>query len=78
MTNELANDLVAYRTYKNKNVAAAGKAFLSLVRDVNPGVLHRKFQVGPLCFLIPAIPVIGPSCSFLGVPHLVSLWLDKT
>ncbi|KAJ2232309.1 Severe Depolymerization of Actin [Coemansia sp. RSA 485] len=39
---DLLNDLVMYRKHKNKGVMMAARSLLSLYREVNPEMLHRR------------------------------------
>ena len=41
-TEELLRDLAEYKTYKNKNVSVAARALITLFRQMNPKLLHRK------------------------------------
>uniref|UniRef100_A0AC35UCK7 Protein SDA1 n=1 Tax=Rhabditophanes sp. KR3021 TaxID=114890 RepID=A0AC35UCK7_9BILA len=45
---DLISDLVEYRSYKNKNVAMASKGIVTLFRDINPAMLHRKDRGRPM------------------------------
>lgn len=36
--------LSSYYDYKNKNVRAAAKALINLVRDINPYLLEKKYR----------------------------------
>uniref|UniRef100_A0A0N4ZTA4 Protein SDA1 homolog n=1 Tax=Parastrongyloides trichosuri TaxID=131310 RepID=A0A0N4ZTA4_PARTI len=44
---DLVQDLVQYRSYKNKNVAMASKGIVTLFREINPSMLHRKDRGRP-------------------------------
>uniref|UniRef100_A0A0N5BNW1 Protein SDA1 n=1 Tax=Strongyloides papillosus TaxID=174720 RepID=A0A0N5BNW1_STREA len=44
---DLVQDLVQYRSYKNKNVAMASKGIVTLFREINPSILHRKDRGKP-------------------------------
>uniref|UniRef100_A0AAF5D067 Protein SDA1 homolog n=1 Tax=Strongyloides stercoralis TaxID=6248 RepID=A0AAF5D067_STRER len=44
---DLVQDLVQYRSYKNKNVAMASKGIVTLFREINPSILHRKDRGRP-------------------------------
>ncbi|GMS79833.1 hypothetical protein PENTCL1PPCAC_2008, partial [Pristionchus entomophagus] len=39
---DLLRDLSQYKTYKNKNVSMAARAIITLFRQVNPKLLHKK------------------------------------
>ncbi|KAJ1821133.1 Severe Depolymerization of Actin [Coemansia sp. RSA 2599] len=39
---DLLNDLVMYRKHKNKGVMMAARSLLSLYREINPEMLHRR------------------------------------
>ncbi|GMR58810.1 hypothetical protein PMAYCL1PPCAC_29005, partial [Pristionchus mayeri] len=41
-TEELLRDLSQYKTYKNKNVSMAARAIITLFRQVNPKLLHKR------------------------------------
>ncbi|GMT09943.1 hypothetical protein PFISCL1PPCAC_1240, partial [Pristionchus fissidentatus] len=41
-TEELLRDLAEYKTYKNKNVSMAARALITLFRQVNPKLLHKR------------------------------------
>ena len=45
MTSTLLQDLVQYKSYKDKSVMMAARSLIQLFRDVNPGLLHRKDRV---------------------------------
>lgn len=38
------NYLAEYKDYRNKNVASAAKSIINLFRQLNPKLLHKKFQ----------------------------------
>ena len=38
----MLRDLAEYKTYKNKNVSVAARALITLFRQMNPKLLHRK------------------------------------
>ncbi|THD22029.1 Protein required for actin cytoskeleton organization and cell cycle progression [Fasciola hepatica] len=44
---DLLSDLIAYRTYKNKNVVASARSVIRLYRQINPSLLPRKERGRP-------------------------------
>ncbi|TPP51074.1 SDA1 domain containing 1 [Fasciola gigantica] len=44
---DLLSDLIAYRTYKNKNVVASARSVIRLYRQINPSLLPRKERGKP-------------------------------
>eukprot|EP00794_Sanderia_malayensis_P012012 gene12012-13252_t len=48
MTAELLQDLVEYKTSKNKGVMMASRSLVSLYRSLNPDLLHKKDRGRPL------------------------------
>lgn len=48
MSSELLQDLVEYKTSKNKGIMMASKSLVSLYRSLNPELLHRKDRGKPM------------------------------
>eukprot|EP00013_Stygamoeba_regulata_P004793 CAMPEP_0177631036 /NCGR_PEP_ID=MMETSP0447-20121125/1534_1 /TAXON_ID=0 /ORGANISM="Stygamoeba regulata, Strain BSH-02190019" /LENGTH=454 /DNA_ID=CAMNT_0019132491 /DNA_START=383 /DNA_END=1744 /DNA_ORIENTATION=+ len=44
MDETLLHDLAQYRGHQNKGVAMASKSLIALFREINPGLLHKKFR----------------------------------
>ena len=38
------NYLAEYKDYRNKNVSSAAKSIINLFREINPKMLHKKYQ----------------------------------
>ena len=47
MTDHLLGDLVEYRSYRDKTVAAAARSLIQLFREKNPNMLHRRMRGKP-------------------------------
>lgn len=47
MTDHLLGDLVEYRSYRDKTVAAAARSLIQLFREKNPTMLHRRMRGKP-------------------------------
>uniref|UniRef100_A0A8D0FFB9 Protein SDA1 n=1 Tax=Strix occidentalis caurina TaxID=311401 RepID=A0A8D0FFB9_STROC len=47
MTEDLLQDLVQYKTHKNKNVMMSAKTLIHLFRSLNPEMLQKKFRGKP-------------------------------
>lgn len=45
MNPDLLQDLVQYKTYRNKAVMMASKSLIQLFRAINPSLLHKKDRV---------------------------------
>ncbi|GFU16644.1 protein SDA1 homolog [Nephila pilipes] len=44
---DLLHDLAQYEKYRNKNVTSAARSLIRLFREINPKMLHRKYQSRP-------------------------------
>ncbi|NWH75358.1 SDA1 protein, partial [Piaya cayana] len=47
MTEDLLQDLVQYKTHKNKNVMMSARTLIHLFRSLNPEMLQKKFRASP-------------------------------
>ena len=57
MTATLLQDLVQYKSYKDKSVMMAARSLIQLFRDVNPALLQRKDRV--CCYTLGGTRWIG-------------------
>ena len=54
MGTDLLQDLVQYKSYKNKAVVAAARSLIQLFRGINPEMLHKRDRVSQ-----GVVPVVG-------------------
>jgi len=38
------NYIAEFKNYKNKNVAAAARGLINVIREINPKLLHKKYR----------------------------------